>query len=151
MHMWEVNFKHKTPKIGKYFQILIWPHVGKACSGWAFYSLGIREYFPSKRLILPYCTKIKLKNNSGSIFNGWIVRKFVFSKPPSRNLKNPDHLQSDQSLITTDINILIILLLLLIIIITRPKPAYGRQGLAGLWGQDTDQAGTFWGVVNIIN
>ena len=23
------------------------------------------------------------------------------------------------------------------------------QGLAGLWGQDTDQAGTFWGVVNI--
>ena len=37
----------------------------------------------------------------------------------------------------------------IIIIITRPKPAYGRQGLAGLWGQDTDQAGTFWGVVNI--
>ena len=37
----------------------------------------------------------------------------------------------------------------LIIIITRPKPAYGQQGLAGLWGQDTDQAGTFWGVVNI--
>ena len=36
-----------------------------------------------------------------------------------------------------------------IIIITRPKPAYGRQGLEGLWGQDTDQAGTFWGVVNI--
>ena len=40
-------------------------------------------------------------------------------------------------------------LLILIIIITRPKPAYGRQGLAGLWGQDTGQAGTFWGVVNI--
>ena len=39
--------------------------------------------------------------------------------------------------------------IILIIIITRPKPAYGRQGLAGLWGQDTDQAGTFWGVVNI--
>ena len=36
----------------------------------------------------------------------------------------------------------------IIIIITRPKPAYGRQGLAVLWGQDTDQAGTFWGVVN---
>ena len=31
-----------------------------------------------------------------------------------------------------------------LIIITRPKPAYGRQGLAGSWGQDTDQAGTFW-------
>ena len=27
-----------------------------------------------------------------------------------------------------------------IIITTRPKPAYGRQGLAGSWGQDTDQA-----------
>ena len=83
--------------------------MGKACPGWAFYSLGIREYFPSiKRLILPYCTQIKLKNNSGSIFNGWIVRKFVFSKPPSRNLKNPDHPQSDlgliRKLITTDIN-----------------------------------------------
>ena len=39
--------------------------------------------------------------------------------------------------------------IIIIIIITRPKPAYGRQGLAGLWGQDTDQAGTFWGVVNI--
>ena len=26
---------------------------------------------------------------------------------------------------------------------TRPKQAYGRQGLAGSWGQNTDQAGTF--------
>ena len=42
-----------------------------------------------------------------------------------------------------------IIIIIIIIIITRPKPAYGRQGLAGLWGQDTDQAGTFWGVVNI--
>ena len=38
-----------------------------------------------------------------------------------------------------------------IIIITRPKPAYGRQGLAGSWGQDTDQAGTFLGVLNHEN
>ena len=30
-----------------------------------------------------------------------------------------------------------------IIIINRPKPAYGRQGLAGLWGQDTDEVSTF--------
>ena len=28
---------------------------------------------------------------------------------------------------------------ILIIITTRPKPAYDRQGLAGSWGQDTDQ------------
>ena len=37
----------------------------------------------------------------------------------------------------------------IIIINTRPKPAYGRQGLAGWWGHDTYQAGTFWGVLNI--
>ena len=34
-------------------------------------------------------------------------------------------------------------LLLIIIIITRQKPAYGRQGLAGSWGQDTDEVSTF--------
>ena len=33
--------------------------------------------------------------------------------------------------------------IIIVIITTRPKLAYGRQGLAGLWGQDTDQAGTF--------
>ena len=37
----------------------------------------------------------------------------------------------------------------IIIIITRPKPGYCRQGLAGLWGQDTDQGGTFWDVLNV--
>ena len=37
----------------------------------------------------------------------------------------------------------------IIIINTRPKPAYGRQGLAGSWGQGTDQASTFWGVLNV--
>ena len=30
------------------------------------------------------------------------------------------------------------------IMITRPKPAYGRQGLAGSWGQDTDKVSNFW-------
>ena len=30
-----------------------------------------------------------------------------------------------------------------VIIITRPKPAYGRQGLAGSWGQDTDEVSNF--------
>ena len=33
---------------------------------------------------------------------------------------------------------------IIIIIITRPKPAYGRQGLAGSWGQDTDKVSNFW-------
>ena len=32
----------------------------------------------------------------------------------------------------------------LIIIITRPKPAYGWHGLAGLSGQDMDEGSTFW-------
>ena len=31
-----------------------------------------------------------------------------------------------------------IFIIIVIIITTRPKPAYGRQGLAGSWGQDTD-------------
>merc|ERR1712218_372851 len=31
----------------------------------------------------------------------------------------------------------------LVIIITRPKPAYGQQGLAGSWGQDTDEVSSF--------
>ena len=38
---------------------------------------------------------------------------------------------------------LIIIIIILIIIITRPKPAYGRQGLARSWGQDTDEVSTF--------
>ena len=38
---------------------------------------------------------------------------------------------------------------IIIIIITRPKPAYGRQGLAGSWGQDTNQARIFWGTLNV--
>ena len=33
---------------------------------------------------------------------------------------------------------------IIIIITTRPKPAYGRQGLAGSWGQDTDKVSNFW-------
>ena len=45
--------------------------------------------------------------------------------------------------------IIIVIVIIIIIIVTRPKPAYGRQGLAGSWGQDTDQAGTFWGVLNV--
>ena len=36
-----------------------------------------------------------------------------------------------------------------IIIITRPKPAYGRQGWEGSWGQDTDEVNTFLGVFNV--
>ena len=37
----------------------------------------------------------------------------------------------------------IIIIIITIIIITRPKPAYGRHGLAGSWGQDTDEVNTF--------
>ena len=38
----------------------------------------------------------------------------------------------------------IIIITIIIIITTRPKPAYGRQGLAGSWGQDTDKVSNFW-------
>ena len=33
--------------------------------------------------------------------------------------------------------------IIITIIITRPKPAYGRQGLTGSWGQDGDEVRTF--------
>ena len=39
--------------------------------------------------------------------------------------------------------IMAIIISMIIIIFTRPKPAYGRQGLAGSWGQDTDEVSTF--------
>ena len=43
-----------------------------------------------------------------------------------------------------NINIAKIIIRNIIINITRPKPAYGRQGLAGSWGQDTDEVSNFW-------
>ena len=44
--------------------------------------------------------------------------------------------------------IITIIITIIIIINNRPKPDYGRQGLAGSWGEETDQAGTFWSVLN---
>ena len=44
-----------------------------------------------------------------------------------------------------------IITIIIIIITTRPKPAYGRQGLVVSWSQDSDQAGTFWGVLNVLS
>ena len=41
------------------------------------------------------------------------------------------------------VSVIIIIIINIIIIITRPKPAYGRQGLVGSWGQDTDEVSTF--------
>ena len=35
------------------------------------------------------------------------------------------------------------IIIIFIIIVTRPKPAYGRQGLAGSWGPDTDEVSIF--------
>ena len=57
--------------------------------------------------------------------------------------------------INVDITSIVIMIIVFVlvgnvnIIVTRPKPAYGRQGLVGLLGQDTDQAGTFWDVLNV--
>ena len=45
--------------------------------------------------------------------------------------------------LTKALDFAIIIIIIIIIIVTRPKPAYGRQGLAGLWGQDTDEVSTF--------
>ena len=46
-------------------------------------------------------------------------------------------------LIKVGIITIIITIIVTTIIITRPKPAYGRHGLAGSWGQDTDEVNTF--------
>ena len=59
------------------------------------------------------------------------------------NLKNlkkdqPDHHQHHQP----DYHHHHIIIIVVIINITRPKPAYGRQGLAGSWGQHTDEVST---------
>ena len=51
------------------------------------------------------------------------------------------HCSSAPHLVT--IIIVILVIIVIIIIITRPKPAYGQQGLAGWWGQDRDEVRTF--------
>ena len=53
---------------------------------------------------------------------------------PELKRTHQHHLNNHHSINVLKINI---------IIITRPKPAYGRQGLAGSWGQDTDEVSTF--------
>ena len=40
--------------------------------------------------------------------------------------------------------VIIVIVAIVVIIVTRPKPAYGRQGLVGSWGQDTDEVSTIW-------
>ena len=48
--------------------------------------------------------------------------------------------------ITSKVEIILIITFIivnLIIITTRPKPASGRQGLVGSWGQDTNEVSTF--------
>ena len=40
--------------------------------------------------------------------------------------------------------VIIFVIIAIIIIITRPKPPFGRQGLAGSWGKDTVRRVHFW-------
>ena len=47
-------------------------------------------------------------------------------------------------IVITIMVIIVITINITTIIVTRPKPAYGRQGLAGSWGQDTDKVSNFW-------
>ena len=59
--------------------------------------------------------------------------------------------ESDDGWLPRDLVIVIVIIIIsmIVIMITRPKPAYSRQGLAGLWGQNTDQVvDSFWGVLN---
>ena len=61
----------------------------------------------------------------------WIVFIVIITFFREQNLVTPSKKLSFSSLIIS-----------FIIIITRPKAAYGRQGLAGSWGQDTDEVST---------
>ena len=56
---------------------------------------------------------------------------------------------SEEEVVIIILTLIIANIIINIIIITRPMPAYGWQGLARSLGQDTDQAGTFWGVINV--
>ena len=62
------------------------------------------------------------------------------------SLLHPIHSVTNNTIlnITAVVSIAIIVSLIINIINTRPKPAYGRQGLAGSWGQDTDKVSNFW-------
>ena len=57
-----------------------------------------------------------------------------------KDLDHPAQRNADTQVV---LNIIIIIHNNINIIITRPKPAYGWQGLAGSWGQDTDEVSTF--------
>ena len=70
-----------------------------------------------------------------------LLRNFVFQLR--------EDFDSGADVTLTDEVLFIINVTPIIIITTRPKPAYGWQGLAESWGQDTYQAGTFWGVFNV--
>ena len=62
-----------------------------------------------------------------------------------RNGLSPRARNTLGSLLTVPNNVITnIFIIIIIIIFTTPKPAYGRQGLAGSWGQDTDKVSNFW-------
>ena len=73
------------------------------------------------------------------------LHPYVYHGLPMSTIEREGVLMPWAILILTIIIVIVcmIIFIVLIIMVTRPKPAYGRQGLAGSWGQDTDQAGTF--------
>ena len=79
-------------------------------------------------LLVPWC------RFSVHIFISWLLRLCSWQPHPITMFK--------VCLLIIILIIIIITSAITIIIITRPKPAYGLQGLAGSWGQDIDQAGT---------
>ena len=86
--------------------------------------------------------------------NSVLVQQYLLSIPPSLLGPQPHfvrrkHVVSYSEQISHsckfkfDIIFITNLNVIFIINNTRPKPAYGRQGLAGSWGQDTDKVSTF--------
>ena len=84
----------------------------------------------------------RFKANWNTLRKSYLVGLFEVGLPQSINNRK-FHLFNSYSYAWFWCSFSFILIRQCPIIITRPKPAYGRQGLAGSWGQDTDEVSTF--------
>ena len=70
------------------------------------------------------------------------LQKMILRQKDNPRGIRPNPPSSTPSLLPDKVSFLPIIVII-IIIIARQKLAYGRQGLAGSWGQDTDKVRTF--------
>ena len=93
------------------------------------------RYLNSPRLFLAFCGQIRYQQIFLShLWQSFLCLHLKVKGSVAKHLH--DHHLHQPSIIVTITNTITI------IMVTRPKPAYGRQGLAGSWGQDTDEVST---------